>query len=148
MLWKRSRLLEVSFLFGFGRGLDCWGCRSSRSVIGLVFHSFGLVKESPHNFWDSPKENNKTISLASSSPPLQAFSFFLKTMTSNQHTTNKLARGDTSGSFVEEVTDIEKATESIASVTLKRTKPFVALVACAAALGGLIFGYDIVSTGR
>ena len=72
-------------------------------------------------------------------------------MTSNQQTTNNtptLARGDTSGSFVEEVTDIEKATESIASVTLKRTKPFVALVACAAALGGLIFGYDIVSTGR
>lgn len=41
--------------------------------------------------------------------------------------------------------DNRKEEEAINFVS-ERTKPFVALVACAAALGGLIFGYDIVSS--
>lgn len=43
--------------------------------------------------------------------------------------------------------DIEKGAGDKEAVNIisQRTKPFVALVACAAALGGLIFGYDIVS---
>ena len=41
--------------------------------------------------------------------------------------------------------DVEKAGDEAANIISQRTKPFVALVACAAALGGLIFGYDIVS---
>ena len=44
--------------------------------------------------------------------------------------------------------DVEKGGEDAASFVSRRTKPFVALVACAAALGGLIFGYDIVSKQR
>eukprot|EP00977_Amphora_coffeiformis_P019044 scaffold6886_cov164-Amphora_coffeaeformis.AAC.2 len=51
-----------------------------------------------------------------------------------------------SASFSESSSDdVEKGGEEVANIISQRTKPFVALVACAAALGGLIFGYDIVS---
>jgi hypothetical protein len=39
--------------------------------------------------------------------------------------------------------DIETGKETDSSTPPLKTKPFIVLVACCAALGGLIFGYDI-----
>jgi len=64
------------------------------------------------------------------------------TTTSNE-TENKSVTIDHSVSQTS--SDVEKAGEEAANIISQRTKPFVAIVACAAALGGLIFGYDIVS---
>jgi sugar porter (SP) family MFS transporter len=50
---------------------------------------------------------------------------------------------DTSTSDVE----VAKTTEDGALTSIPRTKPFIVLVASCAALGGLIFGYDIAGAG-
>jgi hypothetical protein len=41
------------------------------------------------------------------------------------------------------LSDIEIGKETITTTLPRKTKPFIVLVACCAALGGLIFGYDI-----
>ena len=64
-------------------------------------------------------------------------------MSTMEETNNKVKALDLSSSASS--ADVEKGGEEAAKIIAKRTKPFVALVACAAALGGLIFGYDIVS---
>jgi hypothetical protein len=43
----------------------------------------------------------------------------------------------------EEMSGDDLAKDSAAPAKLKRTKPFIVLVAAVAAFGGLIFGYDI-----
>lgn len=56
---------------------------------------------------------------------------------------DKTFSSDTSTSDIE----LAKKNEDGALTSSPRTKPFIVLVACCAALGGLIFGYDIAGAG-
>jgi hypothetical protein len=99
------------------------------------------------------KEDSKRIKMADSAIPANTVGMMKEEDTSSHGGAEDAERNSTKdGDDAGAASDVEAAggedkleeTDAVAiDLTPRKTKPFIVLVACCAALGGLIFGYDI-----